>query len=91
MSDTEKRRIYDKRKYLKKKIIEKCKIYHDLGGIQISLAVQIGSNRDKNICMSPKARVTNQPLQMVKTSVKAEILTMCQQFVEIDPSIQEKN
>ena len=91
MSDTEKRKIYDKRKYLKRKIIEKCKIYHDLGGIKILLTIQIGSNKDKNICMSPKPRVTNQPLQVIKTSVKAEILAMCQLFVEIDPTIQEKD
>ena len=90
MSDTEKRRIYDKRKYLKRRIIEKCKVHHDLGDIKISLTIQIGSNKEKKVSMVPKERVNNLPLQIVKESVKTELTVMCQQFVEIDPTIQEQ-
>ena len=90
MSDTEKRKIYDKRKYLKDRIIEKCKVYHDLGDIKISLTIQIGSNKEKKVSMVPKERVNNLPLQIVKESVKTELTVMCQQFVEIDPTIQEQ-
>ena len=90
MSEAEKRKIYDKRKYLKRKILEKCKGYHDLGDIKITLTIQIGSNRDKKLSMQPKERVNNLPTQMVKESAKADLSVMCQQFVNIDPTIQEQ-
>ena len=92
MSDPEKKKIHNKLTYLKRKILEKMRKFHDFGDINVSLTFQGGSKKDKKFCMPPKPRVGNQPLQEVRIlNLKAEISRLCLKFVKSDPPDEERD
>ena len=91
MSDIEKKKIHNKLTYLKRKIIEKIKVFHDFGAMDVSLTFLGGSRKDKKFRLSSKPRIDIQPSQNVRESLKAEISRLCLKYVEADSTNEERD